>query len=103
MTSFPRWEVLWALSEEVGCWVVPMQLARSTNQPIDKIRAALDGLSGEGVIEVAESRAGSSYRLPEGEPTSLVVSRLLAQATCNRDLRRLIVTRIVQAATAWPT
>ena len=102
VTSFPRWEVLWALSEEMGRWAAPVQLARSINQPVDKIRAALDGLAGEGVIEVAESRAGFSYRLPEGEPTSVVVGRLLAQATRSPDLRRIIVTRFVQAAIARP-
>ena len=59
-------------------------------------------LSREGVLEASGSADQRTYRLPEGEPTTRVVSRLIATATSNQRLRRIIVARVLGAAIARP-
>ncbi len=88
------------LSDQVGYWVEPSELARRINRPTERVRAVLDELSREGVLHAAGPADSLIYRLPDGEPTTVVVGRMVAEATHNRDLRRIIVTHIVGAARA---
>ena len=102
ITSFVKWDVLHALSERVGCWTGPEELAQARHRPADEIGTAMLELSREGVLEVSGSADQRTYRLPEGEPTTRVVSRLIKTATSNQRLRRIIVARVLGAAIARP-
>lgn len=100
ITSFTAWDVLRALSEQVGFWVEPIDLARATNRPVDKVTLAMDELTRQGIIEVAGPLDQPVYRLRAGEPTTVVVDRLVTRATRSQDLRRIVVAHILQAAVA---
>ena len=100
ITSFTTWDALRALTEQVGFWVEPADLARATNRPIDKIRQALDELARQGIVETAGPLDEPVYRLANGEPTTVVVNRLISRATRSQDLRRIVVAHILQAAVA---
>ena len=100
ITSFTKWDVLRALSDRVGFWAELSQLARDTHRPAGKIREALDELSREGIVEQAGSPQVPMYRLGSDEPTTVVVTRLIARATRSRELRQIVVAHIVRAAVA---
>ena len=100
ITSFTAWDVLRALSEQVGFWAEPADLARATNRPIRKVTLAMDELTRQGIIERSGPPDQPIYRLGEGEPTTIVVNRLISRATRSQDLRRIVVAHILQAAVA---
>ena len=100
ITSFTAWDVLRALSEQVGFWAEPADLARATNRPIRKVTLAMDELTRQGIIERSGTPDQPIYRLSEGEPTTIVVNRLISRATRSQDLRRIVVAHILQAAVA---
>ena len=100
ITSFTAWDVLRALSEQVDFWVEPADLARATNRPVGKVKLAMDDLARQGIIETAGPPDQPTYRLSEGEPTTVVVNRLISRATRSQDLRRIVVAHILQAAVA---
>jgi hypothetical protein len=100
ITSFVKWEVLRSLSEHAGFWTEPGALAHDLNRPIEKVREAVDELSREGIVEAAGPRSERMYRLSEGEPTTVVVHRLMTRATRSQELRRIVVAHILQGAVA---
>lgn len=100
ITSFVKWDVLRTLSEQAGFWTDPAELARDMNRPVDKVREALDELSHEGVVEASGPPDARVYRLRDGEPTTVVVNRLMARATRSQELRRIVVSHILAAAVA---
>lgn len=100
ITSFVKWDVLRALSEGVGFWTEPTALARELNRPVCKVREAVEELSAEGIVEVSGTPDEPVYRLREGEPTTVVVNRLVSRVTRSQDLRRIVVAHILQAAVA---
>ena len=100
ITSFTKWDVLRVLADRVGFWAELSQLARETHRPAEKIRQALDELSREGIVEQAGPEDEPLYRLAAGEPTTVVVARLIARATRSRELRQIVVAHIVRAAVA---
>ncbi len=100
ITSFVKWDVLRALSDRVGFWAELSQLARDTHRPPEKIREALDDLVREGIVEQAGAADGPIYRLVAGEPTTVVVLRLISRATRSQALRQIVVAHIVRAVVA---
>jgi len=100
ITSFTKWDVLRVLADRVGFWAELSQLARDTHRPAEKIREALDELSREAIVERAGPPEEPIYRLAAGEPTTVVVTRLIARATRSRELRQIVVAHIVRAAVA---
>ena len=100
ITSFVKWDVLRVLADRVGFWAEPSQLARDTHRPAEKVREALDDLTREGIVEQAGPADEPIYRLPDGEPTTVVVSRLISRATRSQALRQIVVAHIVRAAVA---
>ena len=98
VTSFGRWEVLRALAEQPGQWAERAGLARELGRTGAELTALLDELRDEGVLEVAGGSDGPRYRLPGGEPSSVLVGRLVEEATRSRELRRVIVAHIVRVA-----
>ena len=100
ITSFVKWDVLRALSDHIGYWMDPGALARELNRPVDRIGEALDELSHEGIVEVVGPRGQQLYRLSDGEPTTVVVNRLMTRATRSQELRRIVVAHILQGAVA---
>jgi hypothetical protein len=100
ITSFVKWDVLRSLSDGVGFWTEPSVLARELNRPVEKVRSALDELSREGIVEVAGDGNQPVYRMRDGEPTTVVVNRLMTRATRSQELRRIVVAHILQEAVA---
>ena len=100
ITSFVKWDLLRVLSEQVGFWTELSQLAREIHRPVDATRSAIEDLSREGIVEVAGPPDARIYRLPEGEPTTVVVGRLIAKSTRSQELRRIVVAHILRAAVA---
>lgn len=100
ITSFVKWDVLRALSAHVGFWTEPGSLARELNRPLEKVQDALDELSQEGIVELLGPRMNCVYRLSEGEPTTVVVNRLMSRATRSQELRRIVVAHILQGVVA---
>jgi len=100
ITSFVKWDILRALAEQVGFWTEPSVLARHMGKPVSKISEALDELVYEGIVEVSGPPGARLYRLREGEPTTVVLNRLIAKVTRSQELRRIVVTHILQAAVA---
>ena len=98
ITSFVKWDVLRSLSDGVGFWTEPSVLARELNRPTEKVASALDELSREGIVEIAGPEDQPVYRMREGEPTTVVVNRLMTRATRSQDLRRIVVAHILQEA-----
>ena len=100
ITSFVKWDILRSLSEQVGFWTEAGALARELNRPIEKIRDALDELSDEDIVEVNGSSSEPVVRLSDGEPTTVVICRLMTRATRSQELRRIVVAHILQEAVA---
>ena len=100
ITSFVKWDVLRSLSDGVGFWTDPSLLAHELNRPVEKVRDALNELSQEGIVEVSGSRDEPVYRMSDGEPTTVVVNRLMTRATRSQELRRIVVAHILHEAVA---
>ena len=100
LLAFVKWDILRSLSEHVGFWTEASALARELNRPIDKVREALTELSEEGIVEITGTPAERLYRLSEGEPTTVVICRLMTRATRSQELRRIVVAHILQGAVA---
>jgi hypothetical protein len=100
ITSFVKWDVLRALSDHVGFWTDPQSLARELNRPLEKVQDALDELSQESIVELVGPESNRVYRLSEGEPTTVVVMRLMSRATRSQELRRIVVAHILRGAVA---
>ena len=100
ITSFVKWDVLRSLSDHIGYWMEPGALARELNRPIEKVQDALDELSREGILGTLGSGPDRLYRMSDGEPTTVVVSRLMSRATRSQELRRIVVAHILQEAVA---
>jgi hypothetical protein len=100
ITSFVKWDVLRSLSDGVGFWTDPSLLAHELNRPVEKVRDALDELSEEGIVEMSGTRDEPVYRMSDGEPTTVVVNRLMTRATRSQELRRIVVAHILHEAVA---
>lgn len=100
ITSFVKWDVLRALAEQVGFWTDPATLSREMGKPAAKIAEALAELSYEGIVEATGPVEERVYRLRENEPTTVVLNRLIAKVTRSQELRRIVVTHILQGAVA---
>jgi len=100
ITSFVKWDVLRSLSDGVGFWTDPSLLAHELNRPVEKVRDALDELSEEGIVEMSGTRDEPVYRMSDGEPTTVVVTRLMTRATRSQELRRIVVAHILHEAVA---
>lgn len=93
ITSPVRWEVLRVLASQDGAWLGIDQLARGSHRPVAELARALADLAADGVVE-SSGADGARYRLPADEPTSVVLHRLIEEATHNRELRAIIVAHI---------
>jgi hypothetical protein len=100
ITSFVKWDVLRSLSDGVGFWTDPSLLAHELNRPVEKVRDALNELSQEGIVEMSGTRDEPVYRMSDGEPTTVVVNRLMTRATRSQELRRIVVAHILHEAVA---
>jgi hypothetical protein len=100
ITSFAKWDVLRSLSEHIGFWLEPATLARELNRPADRVAEAMDELVNEGIVETIGAGDDRLYRLSDGEPTTVVVSRLMTRATRSQELRRIVVAHILREAVA---
>jgi hypothetical protein len=96
ITTFVKWDVLRAMAEQVGFWTDPVALAREMGKPVAKIEEALAELTYEGIVEATGPAEARVYRLHEGEPTTVVLNRLISKVTRSQELRRIVVTHILR-------
>jgi hypothetical protein len=94
--------VLRVFANQEGTWLRTEQLARATHKEPAELVVALNELLAEGVVEqLPAGRAEDvSYRLPPNEPTSVVLRRLIDEATRNQELRAIIVAYLQRSKTA---
>ena len=97
ITSVARWDVLRALSERVGSWTDPAQLAQGLNRSQQEVGGVMDDLYREGVLDAVGLLEECSYRLAEDAPTSVAVARLFVEATRSPELREIIVAHLLRA------
>jgi len=102
VTSALKWEVLRVFANQEGTWLRTEQLARATHKEPAELGVVLNELLAEGVVEhLPAGRAEDvSYRLPPSEPTSVVLRRLIDEATRNQELRAIIVACLQRSKTA---
>ena len=89
--SVATWDILCVLAREVGCWFTQDQLERELGMPPARVSAALRDLVHDGIIEPATDSLGGVFRIPTGEPTTIVIERLFSAARVDQNLRRIVV------------
>lgn len=96
VTSAARWEVLRLLAGRNGEWLSTQELARHAQVRAHELTAALTNLVEDGLVECREASAPATavYRLPVGEPTSIVLQRLIQTATHSQDWRAIIAAHL---------
>jgi len=96
VTSPLKWEALRVLASQEGTWLRTAQVARTIHKVPAELAPALAELVAEGVLEElpAAQAEDVSYRLPPSEPTSVVLRRLIDEATRNQELRSIIVANL---------
>jgi DNA-binding IclR family transcriptional regulator len=99
VTSPLKWEALRLLAARADSWVSADTIARATQRGRADVEAALGELVREGVVEQADA-AVVAYRLSAGEPTSVVLRRLIDAATHSFELRSVIAAHLARARPA---
>src|ERR1700674_110021 len=96
VTSPVKWEVLRVLASQNGAMIRADQLARTSHRQPSELAAAVADLTADGVVEVLSAGAPDdvNYRLPEDEPTSIVLHRLIEAATHSLELRAIIAAHL---------
>jgi hypothetical protein len=95
VSSVLRWDLLWYLAQHVSLWLDAPTLSRALNRPISEVDSALRELADEGLVETTGRDASAPrYTMQPGEPTTIVVQRLVAAAQRSQEVRRLIVARV---------
>lgn len=99
VTSAARWEVLRLLAGRNGEWLSSDELARHAHVRAHELTAALANLVDDGLVEWRQASTASTagtavYRLPVGEPTSVVLQRLIQTATHSQELRAIIAAHL---------
>ncbi len=100
VTSPVKWEVLRILANQHGAWIRADQLARQSHRPPGELTRAIADLAADGVVELLPAvltpaaPEDVSYRLPEDEPTSVVLHRLIEAATHSQELRAIIAAHL---------
>jgi hypothetical protein len=97
ITSLAKWEVLRVLAAQDGAWIEGNQLVRSTHRHVTEVIQALTELTSDGLVEALAATTPDDqvrYRLPAGEPTSVVLKRLIDSATQSQELRAIIAAQL---------
>jgi hypothetical protein len=102
LTSFTRWDALRFLAEAAGRWNDAGDVARAIHRPLPAVAQTLQELAQEDLIDCQAGPDGPAFRLDPGDPSCRVVHRLVDTARESRELRQLIVARVVRE-TATPS
>ncbi len=96
LTSIARWNIVRVLTEspEYG-WTVSA-MARAARATGEATWIALDEFAEEGLVRRRDGPDGRTYALEGTESTARVLARLLAGAQRDRELRQVIVARILK-------
>jgi hypothetical protein len=96
VTSTVKWEALRVLASQDGAWVRADQVARASHRQLAEVGQAMTDLADDGVVEIlpVEAPEAVSYRLPDDEPTSVVLHRLIEAATHSQELRAIIAAHL---------
>jgi hypothetical protein len=91
-----KWEALRVLASQDGAWIGADQVARSSHRQLAEVSQAMADLAADGVVEILPAEAPDvvSYRLPDDEPTSVVLHRLIEAATHSQELRAIIAAHL---------
>ena len=95
VTSTLKWEALRVLASQQGRWLGADELARATHKDLGAVVGAIAELTQEGVVEALPGQL--LYRLPPDEPTTVVLRRLIEEATHNRELRSIIANYLLRS------
>ena len=93
VTSPARWEVLRLLACHNGEWLSCEQLAHGSHVRGGDLATALADLVADGLVERRDpvpTAPIATYSLPDDEPTSIVLRRLIQTATHSLELRAII-------------
>jgi hypothetical protein len=99
VTSPLKWEALRWMAEHPGCWVQTTYLAHSLHKSPSDVEHTMSALAREGVIEERRNgnRDDTSYCLPELEPTTVVLQRLLQASMRSQELRSIIAAHLLHS------
>jgi hypothetical protein len=99
VTSPLKWEALRWMAEHPGCWVQSANLARALHKSPSDVERTMSALAREGAIEerLDGSRDEASYRLPDLEPTTVVIQRLIQASMRSQELRSIIAAHLLQS------
>lgn len=95
LTSFTRWNTLCVLAQAPGHWRDANVVARAIRTPTDAVRADLEALARECLVECQHGPEGPTYRLNPEDPSGRVVERLVDAARRNQRVRQIVVARVV--------
>jgi hypothetical protein len=99
VTSPLKWEALRWMAEHPGCWVGTTILAQALHKSRSEVEHITSTLAREGVIE--ERRIGNReetiYCLPELEPTTVVLQRLIQTSKRSQELRSIIAAHLLHS------
>ncbi|HEX3243776.1 MAG TPA: helix-turn-helix domain-containing protein [Chloroflexota bacterium] len=98
--SVATWDALCVLAREVGRWFTQNQLERELGMPPARVSAALLDLVRDGIIESTTDALGAVFRIPTGEPTTIVIERLFNAARIDQNLRRIVVAHMAHGQPA---
>jgi hypothetical protein len=99
VTSPSKWGALRWLAEHPGAWVRIADLAQAIHKPRSDVERAMSALTLEGVVEEQRNghRDDTSYRLPELEPTTVVLRRLIQTSMRSQELRSVIAAHLLRS------
>jgi hypothetical protein len=99
VTSPLKWEALRWMAEHPGAWVGTTILAQALHKSKSEVEDTTSALAREGVIE--ERRNGNRdetvYCLPELEPTTVVLQRLIQASKRSLELRSIIAAHLLRS------
>jgi len=96
ITSPLKWEVLRLMAAREGCWVHVDDIAHGTQRGAAEVEHAIAELAHEDVVQAAPDGA-PTYRLSATDPTSVVLRRLIENATHSHELRGIIAAHLLRA------
>jgi DNA-binding transcriptional ArsR family regulator len=98
VTSILSWEALRFLAAHTGELLPVEEIARATHKGVPAVARAMAELAGQGVVdEVVDPQATRRYRLPAGEPTTVVLRRLIEVATHSQEMRSIIAAHLLHS------
>ena len=99
VTSPLKWDVMRVMAEQVGHWISADEIARGLKRDGGTVRRILEALARDGVLDEAHSVGAEDrgFRLRSGEPTTVVLQRLIRTSMESQELRMLIAAHLLRS------